>query len=243
MRYLITFSYDGTLYNGYQKQPNENTIQNKIEEVLFRLNSNSPVSIHASGRTDAGVHAINQKAHFDMDRLYNLDILKNSMNKMLPQDIYIKNIEIVSDEFHARFDVVSKEYNYKINIGEYNLFSRNYEWQFNDNLDIDKMKVAIKYLEGTHDFKAFTKNSLEIYDYTRTILNTDIIEKDGIITISVVGTGFLRYMVRNIVGLLIEVGIGKKNPEDIITILNSKDRTLFGRIAPPCGLYLKNVNY
>ena len=120
MRYLITFSYDGSKYQGYQKQPSMNTIQDEIEKVLFKLAHEKCVSIHASGRTDAGVHAFNQKAHFDLDENINLDKLKHSINSMLPSDIYVKKVELVKDEFHARFDVKRKEYIYKINIGEYN---------------------------------------------------------------------------------------------------------------------------
>ncbi len=129
MRYLMTFSYDGTNFYGYQKQKNKRTVQDEIENVLSKINDKK-ISISASGRTDAGVHAINQKAHFDSSNEYDTDRLKHSMNKMLPDDIYIKNIKLVNDDFHARFNVTRKKYVYKINVGEYNPLDRNYIYQY-----------------------------------------------------------------------------------------------------------------
>lgn len=246
MRYLITFSYDGTFYNGYQKQIGQNTIQSQLELVLFKLNSNKKVSIHATGRTDAGVHALNQKAHFDLDKEFEPEKLKDSMNKMLPSDIYVKKVEFVSNTFHARFDVKSKEYNYRINMGEYNPLLRNYELQYNQRLNITEIKKALQFIEGTHNFKSFTKTSTDINDYTRTILSTNIYfdeNDENRMTISIVGTGFMRYMVRNIVGLLLEVGIGKRAATDVVRILEAEDRTVSAKTAPACGLYLKDVFY
>lgn len=242
MRYLMTFSYDGTSYNGYQKQKNKNTIQDNIEINLSKI-FNQNIKISASGRTDAGVHAINQKAHFDIDSEINIDKIKHSLNKMINDDIYIKDIVKVSNDFHARFSVKEKEYIYKINIGEYNPLDRNYIYQYNRNLNIDKMREASSYLIGTHNFKSLTKSNTEKNDYIRTIYSIDFILEEDILTIKFIGTGFLRYMVRNIVGLLIEVGINKRNPKDIESILNALDRQKSGITAPPQGLYLKNVKY
>ena len=131
MKYLITFSYDGSKYFGYQKQPNKPTVQQEIENVLTQLNSNKPVIISASGRTDSGVHALNQKAHFVLDKEYDESKLQYSMNKMLSTSIYIKNVEKKEDNFHARFDVKKKKYTYKINVGEYNPLEYNYIFQNN----------------------------------------------------------------------------------------------------------------
>lgn len=242
MRYLMTFSYDGTSYNGYQKQKNKNTIQDNIEINLSKI-FNQNIKISASGRTDAGVHAINQKAHFDIDSEINIDKIKHSLNKMINDDIYIKDIVKVSNDFHARFSVKEKEYIYKINIGEYNPLDRNYIYQYNRDLNIDKMREASSYLIGTHNFKSLTKSNAEKDDYIRTIYSIDFILEEDILTIKFIGTGFLRYMVRNIVGLLIEVGINKRNPKDIESILNALDRQKSGITAPPQGLYLKNVKY
>lgn len=246
MRYLMTFSYDGSKYSGYQKQPNCTTVQGEIEKALKKINSNRVVSIHASGRTDAGVHAMNQKAHFDLNKEIDVYKLKDSINGLIPKNIYIKDVQVVNDDFHARFNVKAKEYVYKINMGEYNPIERDYVYQYNKRLDVVDMERAMKYLEGTHDFKSFTKAE-EKYDSTvRTIVQTNMIrnlKNVNEVTLSFFGTGFLRYMVRNIVGFLIEIGEGKRRPEDIITVMEAKDRTEAGKTANPEGLYLKDVFY
>ena len=242
VRYLITFSYDGSNYNGYQKQPNGNTIQDELERVLTIIN-NDKVCIHASGRTDAKVHAINQKAHFDLKVDITCEKLKKAINSLIKKDIYIKKVEAVDSSFHARFNVKKKEYIYKINIGDYNPFMRNYIFQFNKNLDISKMNDAIVFFKGEHNFKSFTKANDEKDDYIRTIYDALINVDDNIITIKFIGSGFLRYMVRNMVGLLLEIGTGKRNIEDVERILLLKDRTEAGITAKPEGLYLKNVYY
>lgn len=243
MRYLMTFSYDGTNYYGYQKQNGKFTIQSEIESKLFKLNGDKSISIHASGRTDAHVHAINQKAHFDIDREIDVNKFKYSLNSLLDKSIYIKSIEKVSDDFHARYCVEKKYYLYKINMGDFNPFDRNYVYQYNKELDVDGIKKAIPYLIGKHDFKSFTKVNKEIDDYVRNIYSIDVAVKDNIITFKFVGNGFLRYMVRNIVGTLIEVGENKRIPEDVKDILERQDREFAGKIAPSCGLYLMDVEY
>lgn len=245
-RYLITFSYDGTNFFGYQKQPESRTVQTEIEKVLTQMNHNEPIEIHASGRTDAKVHALNQKAHFDLDTDMSEDRIKKSMNSLLPDDIYIKTVKEVADNFHARYNAKGKEYIYLINMGEYNPLERNYIYQYNHRLDVAEMERALKYLEGTHSFKSFTPPSDENADYIRTLSQTSIIRdtKDiNKITISFVGTGFMRYQVRNMVGTLIEVGEGKRKSEEMIAVLRSEDRTQAGKTANPEGLYLKNVFY
>ncbi len=243
MRYLITFSYDGTNYNGYQSQPDGNTIQDKIEQCLYKINGNKEIKIHATGRTDSHVHALNQRAHFDLDGDFNEFRIKRSLNGLLPSDIYIKKVEKVSDDFHARFDIKKKEYMYIINLGEYNPLERNYVYQFNSNLDVDKMKRAINDFIGTHNFKAFTKVDGEKEDYKRTIYEARIEEDKEYLRIYFVGSGFLRYMVRNMVGTLLEIGTNKKDVNSIPIILKSCDRNLAGVTAPPEGLYLKDVFY
>lgn len=246
MRYFMTFSYDGSKYKGYQKQPRVKTIQNEIEKVLKKINSEKAISIHASGRTDAGVHACNQKAHFDSDKKWDVVKLQGSLNSLLPKDIYVKKIELVSESFHARFSVTAKEYIYKINMGTYNPIEKDYVHQYNKPLRIVEMERALRYIEGTHNFKSFTKNDEEKEDYERTILSAKIIrDKTDLnkITISLVGTGFMRYMVRNIVGVLIEIGEGKRKSKDIFKILEAEDRRHAGITAPACGLYLLDVFY
>lgn len=246
MRFFITFSYDGSKYKGYQKQPRAKTVQGELERVLKIINNDEKVSVSASGRTDAGVHALSQKAHFDLNTSITPEKLKGSLNSLLPPDIYVKNVLEVADDFHARFNVKAKEYIYKINMGEYNPIEKDYVYQYNKRLDIVEMERALKYLEGTHNFKSFTKADDEKDDYVRTIVQTNLtrdMKNLNIITISFLGTGFLRYMVRNMVGYLIEVGEGKHTSEDVIDVLNACDRTKAGITANPEGLYLKDVFY
>lgn len=243
MRYLMVFSYDGTAYNGYQRQPNGKTIQEVLETTLSQLNGNSFVSVHASGRTDAHVHAYGQTAHFDMEKVWDIEALRYALNQMLPKDIYVSRLETVNPMFHARFDVKGKEYIYKINVGIYNPFERNYVYQYNRCLDIFKIVSALHDLEGTHNFKAFTKRDEEKESYERTIYQAHLHCEGDLITISFVGNGFLRYMVRNMVGTLIEIGSGKRDVHDIVAIIESQDRACAGATAPPEGLYLSKVYY
>ena len=246
MRYLITISYDGTNFSGYQKQPKERTIQGELEKVLKEINGGKKVDVHASGRTDAGVHALAQRVHFDLETKITSEKLSKGLNSLLPEDIFVKRVEEVSDNFHARFSAIGKEYVYKLNMGEYNPLERNYVYQHNEKLDVVEMERAMKYLEGTHNFKSFTKTDEEKDDFVRTISQTSIVRdsKDlNKIIFTFVGTGFLRYMVRNMVGTLIMVGEGKIKSEEIIEILKKEDRVCAGKTAKPEGLYLKNVFY
>ena len=249
MRYLITVSYDGTLFNGYQKQPKQRTVQGEIEKALKEISGGKKIDIYASGRTDAGVHAMAQKIHFDLDSKMDVEKLGKGLNSLLPNDIFVRKVTQESDDFHARFSAIGKEYLYMLNVGEYNPLERNYVYKHNKKLDVVEMERAMKYFEGTHNFKSFTKSDEEREerdDYVRTISQTNLIRdpKDlNKITLVFVGTGFLRYMVRNMVGILIEVGEGKRKSEDIISILRSEDRKCAGKCANPEGLYLKNVFY
>ncbi len=239
----MVFSYDGSKYYGYQKQPNKNSIQAEIERVLTIINSNKTVKICASGRTDSGVHALNQKAHFDLNKDIECDKLRNSVNKMLPNSIYIKGIKKTKNDFHARFNVIKKEYTYKINIGEYSPIDCNYIYQYNKPLNIEKMQEASKYIIGEHDFTSYTKGNEEKESFIRTIYSIDTKNVNDIVSLTFCGSGFLRYMVRNMVGSLIEVGNGSRKAKEINKILAAKDRTKAGITAPACGLYLSNVFY
>lgn len=246
MRYLITVSYDGTNFSGYQKQPKMRTVQSEIEKALKEINGGVKVDIHASGRTDAGVHALAQKIHFDLDKKIPEEKLIKGLNSLLPEDIFVSKLEEVKEDFHARFSAIGKEYVYMINMGEYNPLERNYVYQYNNKLDVVEMERAMKYIEGTHNFKSFTKTDEEKDDYVRTISQTNLIRdtKDvNKIILVFVGTGFLRYMVRNIVGTLIKVGEGKLKSEEVIEILKKEDRREAGKTANAEGLYLKNVFY
>lgn len=246
MRYLMTFSYDGSKYMGYQKQPGEKTIQEVIENALTCMHSGKRVSLVASGRTDRGVHALNQKAHFDFEKEIPLEKLRYSLNSLLDGSIYIKEITCVRESFHARFDVHTKEYIYKINMGEYDPIEKDYVFQYNKKLDIIAMERALKYLEGTHDFQTFTKKNSDYKSYTRTIFRASLqreLKSGNKIILSFLGNGFLRYMVRNMVGFLLEIGEGKRECVEVLKVLNLKDRSSIGKTAPPEGLYLKDVFY
>lgn len=241
----MTFTYDGSKFKGYQKQPRSKTVQGEIEKALQKM-SGDKVDIYASGRTDAGVHALNQRAHFDLNMNITVSKLKQALNSLLPDTIYVKNIEEVSEMFHARFNVKAKEYIYKINMGEYDPIEKDYVYQYNKKLDVVAIERALKYIEGTHDFKSFTKADDEKDNYVRTIVQTNLfrdLKNVNKITISFLGTGFMRYMIRNIVGTLIEIGEGRRKSEDIIEILEAKDRRKAGITAKPEGLYLKDVFY
>lgn len=243
MRFLIKFSYDGTNYSGFQTQPGLNTIQEKLEDALAIINNGKKTNIVATGRTDKGVHALCQYAHADIDVDINEYKLKRAMNSNLPDDIHVIETKIVPDDFHARYYVKSKEYKYYINLGEYNPLERNYVFQYNYTLNVDKMKEAINVFLGTHDFRAFVTESKEKENCVRTITYVNVEQEQNKIVITFRGDGFLRYQVRNMVGLLIRVGENKISTEDVERILESKDRTTTGKTAPPEGLYLTNVSY
>ena len=193
MRYLITVSYDGTLFAGYQKQPKQRTVQGEIEKALKEISGGKKIDIHASGRTDAGVHAINQKIHFDLDTKITIEKLAKGLNSLLPEDIFVKKVEEVSDDFHARFSAIGKEYMYILNVGEYNPLERNYVYQHNKKLDVVEMERAMKYFEGTHNFKSFTKANVETTNFARTIYSTAVTKDNNIITI-ISSTFFISFL-------------------------------------------------
>ena len=243
MRFLIKFSYDGTAYSGFQTQPNLNTIQERLESALQIINNGKKTNIVATGRTDKGVHALCQYAHADIDVDITEYKLKRAMNSNLPDDIHVIETKIVSNDFHARYNVKSKEYKYYINLGEYNPLERNYVFQYNYSLNKDRMNEAIKIFLGTHDFRAFVTESKEKENCVRTITDAKVEQIDNKLVITFKGDGFLRYQVRNMVGILIRVGENKISTEDVEKILESKDRTTTGKTAPPEGLYLTEVTY
>lgn len=243
MRYLIEFSYDGTNYYGYQKQPGKITIQEKIEEALKKINSNKYTPITTTGRTDRGVHALKQYGHVDMTVKITEKGLKRALNSNLPDDIYVKNVKIVDDNFHARYNVKSKEYMYILNMGEYNPLERNLVYQCNHKLNLEKMKEGIQFFLGEHDFRAFVTNNKGKYNCIREITRVSIKQDNDKIYFFFKGTGFLKYQVRNMVGILIRVGEEKIEPSEIKIILDSKDRNKTGKTAPSHGLYLINVEY
>ncbi len=243
MRFLIKFSYDGSNYCGFQTQPNKLTIQQMIENALTKINNGIKTKIVATGRTDKKVHALCQYAHADLEIKITPQKLKRAMNSNLPPDIYVIETKIIPNNFHARYNVEKKEYKYYINLGEYNPIERNYIFQYNHELNIEKMKETIKIFIGTHDFRAFVTENKEKENCIRTIMKAEIEKKKEKLIITFEGDGFLRYQVRNMVGTLIQVGENKISTKDVEKILESKNRSKIGKTAPPEGLYLTNIIY
>ena len=243
MKFLIKFSYDGTAYNGFQTQPGLETIQEKLENALKIINNGKITPIIATGRTDKGVHALCQYGHADIDVNITEKKLKRAMNSNLPDDIHVIETKIVENDFHARYNVKTKEYQYVINVGEYNPLERNYVFQYNYDLNVEAMADAIKVFVGEHDFRAFVTDNKEKENCVRTIFYASLEKSCDKIVITFRGNGFLRYQIRNMVGILIKVGENKISTEDVEKILQSKDRTTGGKTAPASGLYLTNVEY
>lgn len=243
MRYLIDFSYSGYEFNGYQKQPKKRTVQSEIEKVLTNINNSKKVSITAAGRTDAKVNALHQMAHFDLDKEILPYKLKGALNSYLPNDIHINEVKIVNQDFHARYMVKQKEYQYKINVGNYNPLLRTHVYQYCKPLNIKKMKKAIKEFKGKHDFTTFTSAEDKRKDKIRTIESATLSVDKETITISFKAKGFLKYQVRNMVGTLIKVGEEKINPKIIPYLFEKKDRKSAFICAPAEGLTLTNIKY
>ena len=241
-RYLIDFSYSGANFCGYQKQPGKRTVQDEIEKVLSSINNNS-VKLTSSGRTDALVNAIHQKAHFDLDKEIGAYKLNGALNSYLPDDIYVNSVTKVDNLFHARYMVKSKTYEYLINTGDYNPLLRTHVYQYCKPLNIRKMKKAVKYFIGKHDFTTFVSAEDKKEDKVREIYDASVDEKEGIIKITFKGSGFLKYQVRNMVGTLIKIGEEKVLPDIILSLLEKKDRKCAFLCAPAQGLTLTDVKY
>lgn len=242
--FKIVVEYDGAAYRGWQRQQNGVTIQQILEEALGQITSGK-VTLIGSGRTDAGVHAINQVANFKSPTKLPAEKIFRGVNSVLPPDVVVKQLEEVSLDFHAQRDVKSKVYVYRIcNRSLRPALGREYFWFVRYPLDLDKMREAASYLTGTHDFSCFCATGTDVKDRVRTISNI-IIETspDGLIEITVEAKGFLKYMVRNIVGTLTEAARGKRRPDEMKRIIDSRDRSVAGMTAPACGLFLKEVKY
>lgn len=242
MRYLAIIEYVGTNYAGWQIQKDEVTIQAEVEKVLSRI-LNTPTKVYASGRTDAGVHALGQTFHFDTIKKLDLDKFTYSLNSLLPSDMRVINIVEKREDFHARYSVKSKRYDYLINTGEYNPFERDLVYQFQRKLDLNKIKEALDALVGEHCFKNFTSKLEDDSNYVRKIYEASLTTEGDVIRISFVGSGFMRYMMRMIVGCLIEIGLGKMSVMELKIYLVETHRKIVPYKAPACGLYLMEVTY
>jgi tRNA pseudouridine38-40 synthase len=240
----MIIEFDGAGYQGWQRQKNGPSIQQVLEEKIAVMTGET-VKVIGSGRTDAGVHAMAQVAHFKTNSRIPLRNFHGGLNSLLPQDIVIKGMEEADPHFHARIDVKRKVYFYRIANGPTRspLF-RQYAWFIYPPLNQQAMKEAALHLKGAHDFTSFSAVHTDVATFTRTIYDIDVIgDRHGFIKILVEADGFLRYMVRTIVGTLVDVGKGRRSPEEMIAILQARDRNTAGMTAPPQGLFLKEVKY
>ena len=237
-------AYDGSRYHGWQRQKNGETIQEVIEDQLY-LMTQERIKLIASGRTDAGVHALNQVCHFITSTKLSPQTLQKGLNSMLPEDIFIKQADYVHLDFHARYSARSKIYEYRIiNRPEPDIFSRFYSWHIQKKLNLDEMKKCLSILIGEHDFTAFKSTGSKNKNPVRNILRAEIDNTNpGRVNFLFEADGFLRHMVRNIVGTMVGVGLGKMDYRDFIYIFESKDRCQAGIKAPPQGLFLIDVKY
>lgn len=242
-RILLTIEYDGYGYCGWQKQPEVKTIQGEIEKAILK-SIGREVEIFGSGRTDAGVHALNQKAHFDLAIPVPISKLPEILNNVLPDDIVIKDAQEVPPEFHARFSVHRKCYRYKIYNGpNKNAFLARRAGYVKRELDLDKMIEASKFLIGKHDFRGFCSSNTATDNFLREIYDIRIAKEGDFIKIDVEGNGFLYNMVRIIVGTLVDYALGKLSLQDLQLALKNGDRSKSGQTMSPYGLYLKDVIY
>lgn len=242
-RVLLTIEYDGSGFYGWQKQNGFRTVQGELESAIEKV-TETPVEVFGSGRTDAGVHALGQTAHFDLSLPVPISRLADVLNNLLPPDIAVKKAEYVADDFHARFSIKSKRYQYKIYTGKVKRALRSrFEAQVDWPLDLNKMRKASKMFLGEHDFKGYCSSATVTSDFRRTIYALDIYEDSEHIFIEVEGSGFLYNMVRIIVGTLVDIGRGKLSELDALKALETGERALAGVTMPACGLYLKETKY
>jgi len=238
---LLTVEYDGTAYAGWQVQPNGLTIQQVVEEALARL-LGEEVRLYSSGRTDAGVHARAMAACFRTSRTIPLKAFTAGLNSHLPPDIAIRGAVEVPPGFNPRREAVAKHYRYSLHLGpDRSPLRRLYAWHLRGPLDLSAMRAAAERFVGDHDFAAFRATGCAAKTTCRTIRSLEIVEEDDLMHLNVVGTGFLKNMVRVMVGTLVEVGLGRRSPEEISELLACGDRRLSGITAPPQGLCLMEV--
>ncbi|WP_313344364.1 tRNA pseudouridine(38-40) synthase TruA [Sedimentibacter sp.] len=240
----MIIQYDGTRYKGWQKQnENVNTVQGRLENILSNM-TGEEVTLVGCGRTDAGVHALNYTANFHTNSKMNVDDMSKYINDNLPEDIALLSLKNASERFHARYNILSKTYLFRIsNSQTKNVFDRKYVHRVNERLNLNKMRQCSQSLVGTHDFQSFTTLKSKTKSTVRTINYINIEEKDNIIEVEVNGNGFLWNMVRIIIGTLIEAGTGKLDITDIENILAAKKRAEAGPMVPPKALFLKDVEY
>ncbi len=244
-RYKAIISYDGTAFAGFQTQNNQRTVQEEIEKVLTRLNSHQSVILQGAGRTDSGVHALAQVIHFDLNGVRDVERLRFALDTQTPEDIAFRSVEVVAEDWHARFEPHEKIYEYYLEHSPIRSpFKRHYRAHFRYSLDLDKMRSALTLLMGEHDFTGFTASGSSVEDKVRKISQAELIVLDDEnIKFVFRGNGFLYKQVRNMVGTLIKIGNDRMPVSQITKILESKNRKFAGPTAAPEGLFLKEVIY
>lgn len=242
--FKIVIEYDGTDFFGWQRQKERQTIQEEIEKVLSRI-LNQKITISGSGRTDAGVHAFGQVANFHADTIIKSSDIKKAVNSLISKNIVIRECTIVDADFHARHKAVSKEYHYFIlNREDPSAINRLYQWHIRKPLDIDVMRNCCKSITGIFDFKSFESSGSSSSSSIREVFFSDITALgNGRFVFKICASGFLRYMVRNLVGTIVNAGFNKITIDEFVKIMEARDRTKAGTTAPPHGLFLKKVNY
>lgn len=242
-RIKITLDYIGTAYDGWQRQPDRDTVQKRVEEAIFSL-SGERVSVVASGRTDAGVHALGQVAHFDVNAAIPAKNYMTGVNHFLPPDIRILSAEEAPDDFHARFSAHEKTYTYCIYESRFDracYFNR--AARVEQKLDLKNMKTAAEAFCGTHDFTSFCSAGADTTTFTRTIKDIRVTRSGGLVKISVTADGFLYNMVRRIAAVLVKAGKGQIDKAGAEKLINAADNKVAKDVMPACGLYLKSVKY
>lgn len=245
-RYKAIIAYDGTHFNGFQKQPNGRTVQEEMEKTLKKMANGKEITVFGSGRTDAGVHAMGQVIHFDYPEERPLERMRFALDTQSSEDIAVKAVEIVLDDFHARYLVKEKTYQFRVDIGKpRSPFRRHYASYFPYPLDLSKIQRALPDLIGTHDFTSFCASGSSIEDKVRTIYEAkmEVNEAGDELLFTFRGNGFLYKMIRILVGTLLKIGNGRLSEDSIPEIIAKKDRNAAGPTAHPEGLYLYEVVY
>jgi tRNA pseudouridine38-40 synthase len=239
----LTVEYDGTNYHGWQIQPSGETIQSVLERAVSTF-LRKPTRVIGSGRTDAGVHALGQVVNFHSDKDFDLYRIQRALNALTPEDITIKEVEIVADSFDARRDGRARVYEYRIlNRSTPSPFHLNRAWRLHDRLDLEAMRAAIPCLLGEHDFSSFRAAGCDAAHPVRKVYRASLDQRDELLVFTIEATAFLRHMVRNIVGTLVDVGRGLRAPQSFRGLLEARDRTKAGATAPARGLFLVQVKY
>ncbi|WP_027106598.1 tRNA pseudouridine(38-40) synthase TruA [Ligilactobacillus ceti] len=246
-RYKIVLAYDGTNFAGFQRQPQQRTVQSVLENALNKMSKKDDyITIHGSGRTDSGVHALGQVVHFDFPHHIPAEGMLRGLNSMMPLDCEVKACEIVSDDFHARFTNHGKRYVYRVSQGEFvDPFKRLYTGHYKYKLDLSRMEAAMEDVMGTHDYSSFVAAGSQTTNHVRTIYEAKVYrdQANDEIVFEFCGNGFLYNQVRIMVATLLEIGNGRRPIHDFLRLYEVKDRNECRETAPASGLYLKEVYY